>query len=95
MNDACQVKVLNGVEVQENGIIRNNKGRIIARLVDSVDFDSEHLEQTKSLSDEEIISMFDHPDDFNCIDFARAIEKRHGIKTPNGWDNAFNKAQEK
>ena len=36
--------------------------------------------QTKPLSDEEIISMFEHPDDFNCIDFARAIEERHGIK---------------
>jgi hypothetical protein len=54
MDDNCQVKVLNGVEVQENGIIRNSKGRIIARLVDSVEFDSEHLEQTKPLSDEEI-----------------------------------------
>lgn len=36
--------------------------------------------QTKPLSDDEIISMFEHPDDFNCIDFARAIEERHGIK---------------
>ena len=36
--------------------------------------------QIKPLSDEEIISMFEHPDDFNCIDFARAIEERHGIK---------------
>jgi hypothetical protein len=31
------------VEVQENGIIRNDKGRIIARFVDDIDFDSEHI----------------------------------------------------
>ena len=90
MNDACQVKVLNGVEVQENGIIRNSKGRIIARLVDSVDFDSEHLEQTKPLSDEEI-EYYEHliAKLFNCsttqkvigLDrVIRAIEERHWIK---------------
>lgn len=32
------------VEVQENGIIRNKLGRLIGRLVDSVRFDSEHVE---------------------------------------------------
>jgi hypothetical protein len=36
--------------------------------------------QTKPLSDEEIISMFEHPDDFSCIEYARVIEERHGIK---------------
>lgn len=85
MNDACQIKVLNGVEVQENGIIRNSKGRIIARLVDSVDFDSEHLEQTKPLSDEEILHIYNesYRNTLMGIDplvFAREIEERHGIK---------------
>ena len=27
----------------------------------------------KELTDEEIIELFEHPDDFNCIEFARAI----------------------
>ncbi len=43
MNDVCKTKHLRKVEVQENGIIRNEKGRIIARLIDDVDFNSEHL----------------------------------------------------
>jgi hypothetical protein len=30
----------------------------------------------KTLTDEEIIELFDHPDDFNCIDFARAILRK-------------------
>ena len=31
------------VEIQANGIIRNEKGRLIGRLVDDVDFESEHV----------------------------------------------------
>lgn len=31
------------VEIQANGIIRNMNGRLIARLVDDVDFESEHV----------------------------------------------------
>ena len=30
----------------------------------------------KTLTDEEIIELFEHPDDFNCIDFARAILRK-------------------
>ncbi len=30
----------------------------------------------KELTDEEIIELFEHPDDFNCIDFARAILRK-------------------
>jgi len=41
--DYCPTKKLNDVEVQENGIIRNSKGRLIGRLVDEIKFDSEHL----------------------------------------------------
>jgi hypothetical protein len=36
--------------------------------------------QIKELSDEEIIELFEHPDDFNCIDFARAILKKASEK---------------
>ena len=32
--------------------------------------------KTKTLTDEEIIELFEHPDDFNCIDFARAILRK-------------------
>lgn len=35
--------ILNNVEVQSNGIIRNKKGRLIGRLVDSVDYYGEHV----------------------------------------------------
>ena len=35
--------ILRNVEVQENGIIRNEKGYLIGRLVDSVDFKGEHV----------------------------------------------------
>jgi len=31
---------------------------------------------TADLTDEEIIELFEHPDDFNCIDFARAILRK-------------------
>ena len=30
----------------------------------------------KELTDEEIIELFENPDDFNCIDFARAILRK-------------------
>jgi hypothetical protein len=32
--------------------------------------------QTRQLSDEEIIELFENPDDFSCIEFARAIEAK-------------------
>lgn len=31
------------VIIQENGIIRNEEGRLIARLADDVEFNSEHI----------------------------------------------------
>ena len=33
-----------------------------------------------NLTDEEIIELFEHPDDFSCIDFARAILKKASEK---------------
>ena len=30
----------------------------------------------RELTDEEIIELFEHPDDFNCIDFAKSILKK-------------------
>jgi len=43
MGDMCKTLVMNGVIVQENGIIRNAKGYLIGRLVAEIDFESEHL----------------------------------------------------
>lgn len=44
---AIKVKTLNGVIIQENGIIRNSKGYLIGRT-SGVDFNSEHInEDTK------------------------------------------------
>ncbi len=51
MNDVCLIKPLNGVVVQQNGIIRNSKGRIIGRTVDDVPFDSEHLNENDLIAD--------------------------------------------
>lgn len=43
MIDICETKTLNGVIVQENGIVRNSRGRYLARL-DDIEFDSDHLD---------------------------------------------------
>jgi len=42
MSDEHKVKILSGVQVQENGIIRNHRGQFIGRL-NGVEFESEHL----------------------------------------------------
>lgn len=41
--DSINSIILNNVEVQENGIIRNSSGYLIARLVSGVEFYSEHV----------------------------------------------------
>jgi hypothetical protein len=44
MNEGIRAVVLQSVTVQENGIIRNSKGRLIARLCeDSATFESDHV----------------------------------------------------
>lgn len=43
--DACEEKILSSVTIQENGIIRNSKGRLIGRLVEDVSFNSRHLSE--------------------------------------------------
>lgn len=42
--DEVEEKILCKATVQKNGIIRNFNGRIIARLVKEIKYDSEHLE---------------------------------------------------
>ena len=49
MNDACKSKPMNGIHVQENGIIRNLGGQIIGRLVDGVGFNSPLLVGTNNI----------------------------------------------
>jgi len=38
------------VTIQENGIIRNDKGRLIARFTDDIDFYGEHIVEEKMYS---------------------------------------------
>lgn len=45
MNASIETVILNNVEVQQNGIIRNSKGRLIGRLVISVDYEGEHIKK--------------------------------------------------
>ena len=49
--DTIETIILNRVEVQQNGIIRNEKGRLIGRLVDGVSYDSEHVKGLNKLED--------------------------------------------
>jgi len=44
-------KEIQNVLIQENGIIRNSKGRIIARLVSDVNFNSEHINDKDNIAD--------------------------------------------
>ena len=39
MNDCCEIKTLNGVMVQENGIIRLKDGLLIARLTKDIKYE--------------------------------------------------------
>jgi|TARA_R110000851_G_scaffold196444_2_gene347386 hypothetical protein len=57
MNDCIKTKTII-VEVQENGIIRNNKGRIIARFTDNIEFEGEHIVEEKMYSLKQIRLAF-------------------------------------
>jgi hypothetical protein len=51
----------------------------VLRNQPNIDYDKELLKPTfvgRELTDDEIIELFEHPDDFNCIDFARAILRK-------------------
>ena len=49
--DSIESIKLNNVEVQANGIIRNEKGYLIGRLVGSVDYEGEHVKGLNKLED--------------------------------------------
>ena len=56
MNDCIETKEI-VVLVQENGIIRNKKGRFLARLDDEIEFDGEHLVEEKMYSREDVENL--------------------------------------
>jgi hypothetical protein len=49
MNDSIKIKKL-VVTIQENGIVRNSEGRIIARFVKDIEFYGEHIVEEKMIS---------------------------------------------
>lgn len=49
---SIETVILQNVEVQQNGIIRNSKGRLIGRLVDDVEYRGEHVKGLSSPQDE-------------------------------------------
>ena len=53
MNDCIEIKEI-VVLIQKNGIIRNSKGRFLARLDDEIEFDGEHIVEEKMYSREEM-----------------------------------------
>ena len=57
MNDSINVRIMNGVIIQENGIIRNASGQFIGRLSDSVDFDSEHIGVSKLTASDAVSTL--------------------------------------
>ena len=42
------------VTVQENGIIRNSKGKLIGRFIDDIDFDGEHIIEEELYTREDV-----------------------------------------
>jgi predicted phage tail protein len=45
--DTTDSVILNNVEVQANGIIRNEKGRYIGMLINDVEYEGEHIKGVK------------------------------------------------
>ena len=69
------------VTVQENGIIRNNHGYLIGRLVKDIDYESEHL-KTNDVQDDDrqvicniISNMLDHPDEHGIYPTTKAYNE--------------------
>ena len=50
MSDYCPIKVLNGVVVQENGLIRDSDGVLIGRLFDDVSYETDIKESNENIS---------------------------------------------
>jgi hypothetical protein len=53
MSNSCSSKILNGVIVQENGIIRNNNGHYLGTLSDKVEYDDEALNYVITTTEQE------------------------------------------
>lgn len=52
--DTIDSVFLNRVEIQQNGIIRNEKGRLIGRLIDNIDYEGEHIKGIKGIENTEL-----------------------------------------
>lgn len=90
MNNTIESVTLQDVEVQENGIIRNEKGRLIGRLVDDVEFESEHVKGLKrggsymtDLDKHELKQLYDIciEDDLLDLDSYNSIERADKISS--------------
>jgi hypothetical protein len=66
-----------GLTAEEIATIPNDEFRL--QTVERI-LKERNAHPAKTLIDEEIIELFEHPDDFNCIDFARAILKKASEK---------------
>ncbi len=81
MNDVCQVKILERIQVQENGIIRNSDGYLIGRLSKDMDFESPHLvaSTTNSVLRTAICrimsEMLDNPDEHGIYPTGRFMDR--------------------
>ena len=76
--------ILQDVEVQENGIIRNCKGRLIGHLIEEIDYKGEHITALSNASREVVICSAVVADDGmvyrghrhnNCINLIREVKK--------------------
>src|SRR3990167_9744872 len=84
--DSIETVILQDVEVQANGIIRNSKGRLIARLVDSVDYEGEHIKGLNPMQNtkiKELISLYDWPG------LAEAYHKQERSLNAEEWKTLF------
>ena len=61
MTEAIRTVTLSQVEIQENGIIRNEAGYLIGRLVDRVEFDSKHIQKPEKILEEAVVLQTAEP----------------------------------
>ena len=80
MNDSIKTYTLKNVVVQQNGIIRNEKGRLIARLVDDVDFEGEHIAPLNTIPTQErtVEEIFEG---YNYASFTWNSDNATGVKS--------------
>ena len=68
--------ILNNVEIQQNGIIRNSEGYLIGRLVDNVDFEGEHIKDLSVTPLKDTVKEIDILDSVNSQDSVMTTSMR-------------------